>query len=308
MNLRQLHYFIQIVEEGSFSRASQMLHIAQPALSHQLANLEKELGVKLLLRSVRGVVPTAAGLVVLRQAHLILKQIETTKLIASEAENGVAGVVAIGLPWTVSTRVGLPLLKELSKTAPGIKVEIIEGPSSFLANLLVRGKLDIAVVFDDSTDGGLVMNKVATEPMLWIGPKGKLPKLDTVDVLRPLVEPLLLVSRPNGVRETLERIFAKHNVTPSVVAEINSPLLLLKAVHEGLGHSILPLSAVMAAENAGEVDAIRIDDDRVVRHVYLCTSKVETLTAAADHTYRLLELLMRDFFSNQTKQCMTTGN
>lgn len=299
MNLRQLQYFIQIVEEGSFSRASQALHIAQPALSQQLANLEEELGVKLLVRSVRGVTPTPAGLAVLRQANLIMKQVETTRLIALAVEQGIVGTVVIGLPWTVSVRVGLSLLKELQVAAPGIKVEIIEGPSSFLANLLARGRLDLAIVFDDSTDGGLTMKRLATEHMLWIGPKGQLPNLTSVDVLHPLRQRLLLVSRPNGVREALERICSSYGIVPTVVAEINSPLLLLKAVREGLGHSILPLSAIDVAEEAGEVDAIRINDDRMVRHIYLCTSKIDSLTPAAEHTFGLLERLVTEFFGGK---------
>src|SRR5215204_1828268 len=88
LDLRQLKSLVCIVEVGSFSRASQSLHVAQPALSQQISQLEAELGVKLLARSVRGVAPTEAGLAVYRQAQVILKQVETTRFIAQQADVG----------------------------------------------------------------------------------------------------------------------------------------------------------------------------------------------------------------------------
>ena len=101
MELRQLKYFVRIVEVGSLSRASQSLHVVQPALSQQISRLEDELGVKLLARSVRGVTPTEIGSAVYRHAQLILKQVDATRLIAQQADSGPAGPVAIGLPWTL---------------------------------------------------------------------------------------------------------------------------------------------------------------------------------------------------------------
>src|SRR3546814_10857548 len=79
LELRQLKYLACIVEAGSLSRASQALHVAQPALSQQINRLEEELGVKLLVRSVRGVTPTEVGAAVYQQAKLVLKQIEADR-------------------------------------------------------------------------------------------------------------------------------------------------------------------------------------------------------------------------------------
>src|SRR5271155_5822066 len=76
MQLRHLRYFVRIVEAGSFSRAAATIHVAQPALSHQIAELEEELGVTLLHRSARGVRPTAAGETLYREAAAILQLME----------------------------------------------------------------------------------------------------------------------------------------------------------------------------------------------------------------------------------------
>lgn len=201
MEFRQLKYFVRIVEAGSVSRASQSLHVAQPALSAQINRLEEELGVKLLDRSVRGVTPTEAGAAVFRQAQLILKQVEATQLVAAQADSGPAGPVAIGLPWTVASVLGLALLKEVSATLKSVRLEITEGPSSVLAQLLAQGKLDVAVTFDNTTDGGLRMQPVVSEPLLLVGARGSLAERSGSTLAEAAVLPLLLLSRPNGIRE-----------------------------------------------------------------------------------------------------------
>src|SRR6201999_2096496 len=76
MQFRQLRYFVKVVEAGSFSRAAETVHVAQPALSQQVAQLEEELGLALLQRTARGVHPTAAGEVFYREASAILLQME----------------------------------------------------------------------------------------------------------------------------------------------------------------------------------------------------------------------------------------
>ena len=79
MQLRQLLYLTRIIDSGSLSQASRTLHIAQPALSRQISRLEDELGVKLLVRSVRGVTPTDAGIAVYRKATVILDQMQAMR-------------------------------------------------------------------------------------------------------------------------------------------------------------------------------------------------------------------------------------
>lgn len=294
MELRQLKYFVRIVEVGSVSRASQSLHVAQPALSLQISHLEEELGTKLLTRSVRGVTPTDAGAAVYRQAQLILKQIEATQLIASQADIGPAGPVAVGLPWTVTSVIGLPLVREVREALKSVRLEITEGPSSMLATLLAQGKLDLAVLFDNTTDGGLVMKKVVSEPLLLVGGKGTLVGRDAMTLAEAAGMPLLLLSRPNGIREEIERIWATQGLKPQMVAEINAPGLLIDAVQAGLGFSVLPSCAMEERLQKGELDAIALEGGTLTRTVYLSTSRLFAPTRAAEHVHALVERLMRE--------------
>src|SRR5258708_9672618 len=110
MEVRQLQYFVAIVDFGSFSKAAVQLRIAQPALSQQMTTLEGELGRQLLVRDSRGVKPTGAGLRLYRHARLILRQLEHLLLEVGDQTLDLAGFVAIGLPTTAQTELAAPLL------------------------------------------------------------------------------------------------------------------------------------------------------------------------------------------------------
>ncbi len=108
MELRQLRYFLGVCEAGSFLKASARLHVAQPALGQQVAALEEELGVRLLLRSSKGVTSTSAGKTFLEHANLVLADVERASLAVREAGSVPSGSVAIGLATTVSLGATLP--------------------------------------------------------------------------------------------------------------------------------------------------------------------------------------------------------
>src|SRR5215813_12596446 len=96
MQFRQLRYFVRIVEGGSFSRAASIVHVAQPALSQQVAELEQRLGVELLQRSARGVRPTAAGEIFYKEASAILHQLDRLPDIIRSSTGNVEGTVHLG--------------------------------------------------------------------------------------------------------------------------------------------------------------------------------------------------------------------
>lgn len=294
MQLRQLMYLARIIESGSLSRASQLLHIAQPALSQQVNQLEEELGVKLLTRSVRGVVPTDAGLAVYHQAKLILKQVEATRLIATQAESGPAGTVTIGLPWTITALLGLALLRAVRDRLKLVRLEIVEGPSSLLSNLLADGKVEIAVLFSDSVASSLMMRPVVTEPLFFVGPYASLAGRGTISIDEMAAYPLILNSRPNPIRETLERRWLAGGLRYEVSAEINSPPLLLNAVKAGFGYSVVPASGLEQAIQNREIDAIELEGAELSRTVFIGTSRLFSFSPAVEQVSEILSEVMRD--------------
>lgn len=293
MELRQLKYFTRVVEIGSVTRASQSLHVAQPALSLQISRLEEELGKELLLRSVRGVTPSEAGAAIYRQAQLILKQVDALRLIARQAEAGPAGPVAVGLPWTVNSVLGLKLLQEARAHFPSVRLEIMEAPSAVLATLLAKGRLDLAVLFDNSVDAGLDMKPLLVEPLLFVGAPGSLRQLTSNTVAAVAELPLLMLSRPNGIREEVERQWALRGFRPTAVAEINAPALMMQALRAGLGFAILPPCALDEYFRRGELDAIELEGGALSRKLYLSTSRLFERTHATQHVYGVVERLIQ---------------
>lgn len=291
MELRQLKYFVAIVEAGSFSRAAQALHVAQPALSAQIARLEEEFGVKLLVRSVRGVVATEPGMAVLNQARLVLRQIDATPDLARQAFAGPSGHVAVGLPWTVRSVLGLSLLRRVRSELPSVTLEIIEGPSAVLASMLAQGKLQLAIVFDNTPDESLLLAPLLTESLRLVGARGSLEKRTDMTLDEVAELPLLLLSRPNGIREEIERQALARGKRLKIVAEINSPALLIDAVRDGLGYSVLPACGIESALRDGQLDTVTLEAGRLQRCVHIGTAKVFALSLAAERIAACLEEL-----------------
>ena len=110
MNLRRLKYFVKIVDIGSLTQAADVLHIAQPALSQQIATLEGEFRQQLLVRTKRGVTPTEAGQILYRHAQIILRQFEQAQSDVSHSGQSLSGQVSVGLaPGTAASALALPV-------------------------------------------------------------------------------------------------------------------------------------------------------------------------------------------------------
>ena len=147
MDLRQLRYFAQIVESGSLSKASRQLFIAQPALSQQLSKLEGEVGKPLLTRSSKGVAPTDNGLALYHHARFMLRQLDQALSIARKESGAVQGMVSVGLPATTVSALGLPLVRRIRERYPSILLNVVEGMSGHLGQMMRTGQLDLAVLF-----------------------------------------------------------------------------------------------------------------------------------------------------------------
>ncbi len=121
MNLRRLMYFIKIVDTGNMTQASELLHIAQPALSQQLATLESEFEAQLLVRTKRGMAPTEAGKALYRHAQIMLRQLEQAQSAVRNAGKSLSGLVTVGIvPGIAASALALPLLKIVHHRHPAI--------------------------------------------------------------------------------------------------------------------------------------------------------------------------------------------
>ena len=251
MEFRHFKYFVQIVDSRSLSAAAEALHVAQPALSQQIAQLEAELGVALLIRSARGVQPTPAGDALYRQAKSVLRQITAIPAIVSASDREAVGTVALGLTASMSAVLGLDLIARVVERLPGITLQISEFPSSYLAELLATARLEIAILFADPLPRGVSGDILFVEEVGLVSAPGLLAANRPLSLEQVGSLPLIVPARPNELRDQIDDVFRVGRVPVHYACEITGTALMTRAVRRGLGHAPLPWSAVHEELTAG---------------------------------------------------------
>ncbi|PHY07586.1 MAG: LysR family transcriptional regulator [Alcaligenaceae bacterium] len=285
MELRQLRYFLAIAEHGTFSKAAGKVYVAQSALSHQLAQLEEELGAQLFVRSRRGVELTEAGTVFHTYATSILRQVEDAASSVAGLTDSPAGKVVFGIPHSASHALALPLLKAVRQELPNVQLELTEELTGNLTRQLLAGSLHMAILFDDGTLGDFIAEPLVSEKMSLIyRPESKVdvPRKASISFRDALAKPLILPAQPHGVRPLIEQQAVQAGLlAPNVVADISSISILRTSLLAGLGCTILPVMPLKAELDSGALVALSIRTPQVLRVVALCRSRHIPLSTAA---------------------------
>jgi len=291
MELRQLRYFVAIVDHGSLSRAALVLHIAQPALTQQIRQLEEELTVQLLHRSAQGVIATDAGNTFYEHAQAILKQVADAKSAVAQSNDKPSGTVALGIPQSVSGALALPLLTAIRATYPDITLLLTEELTGNLIVQLRSGRINLAVLFDDNQLSAFATTPMVEEQMMYItradsqygAGRGK-----SVSLTCALQAPLILPGLPHGVRPRIEDVVRARGMSLVNVIEINSVAILKSAILADIGATILPVAPLLSEIERGDMVAHAISGERMSRTLALCASKNIPLTNAAAAVSRLV--------------------
>lgn len=297
MELRQLRYFVAIVDHGSLSRAAQVLHVAQPALTQQLRQLEEELQAQLLHRSPQGVLSTDAGKLFYEHAQAILKQVGDARSAVNQSATRPAGSVSLALPHSISGALALPLLIATRARYPEITLQLTEELSGNLTEQLKSGRINLAVQFDDGQLGPFACTPLVEETMMFLcrrgsshGPAGG----GSVSLAQALAAPLILPGLQHGVRPRIENVARSAGLRIENVTEINSLAILKSALLADMGATILPLAPLLAEVERGDLQAIPIDNAAMSRTVTLCASKNIPMTNATAAVSRLVQEVTRE--------------
>jgi len=290
MELRQLRYFVAIVDHGSLSRAALVLHVAQPALTQQLRQLEEELGAQLLHRSAHGVLSTDAGKIFYEHAQAILKQVADARAAVTQSATRPSGSVSLGLPHSISGALALPLLTAARATYPEITLQLTEEITGNLIEQLKSGRLNLAVLFDDGQLGGFETTPLVEEDLVYIcrAGSGTVPPGAAITLAAALATPLILPARQHGVRPLIEQTAAGAGLALSSIIEINSIAILKSALLADMGATLLPLAPLRAEIESGALVATPVHSPALRRGVTLCASRNIPLTNAAAAIGRLV--------------------
>ena len=249
MNLRRLKYFVKIVDIGSLTQAADVLHIAQPALSQQVATLENELDQQLLIRTRRGVTPTEAGKLLYAHARTILRQCEQAQMAVLNAGQTLNGQVAIGMaPGTAASTLVMPLLQKVREAYPEIRVYLQESSGLSLNEKVMHGQLDMAVLYDRTPTAGITSTPLMKEDLYLVGVNNAPgPTAELSEVARMK---LFLPRDDSAVRKRVDEAFFLRRLSVHMMGEIESLATLTAAVSSGMGATVLPESAARALVNA----------------------------------------------------------
>lgn len=290
MDFKRLASFIRVAELGSLSRAADRMRIAQPALSRQMRMLEEEIGVPLLERHRRGMVLTEAGEELRSRIVGPMRQLEHALQDIRSQSSDVGGNVAFGMPPTASYVLAGPLARRVAANAGKISLRVVEGYAAHLIDWLHRGEIDAALLYGPATDFQLKAEEMLLEEVLLVGPPDSGLDPNVAQAFSELAHlPMVLPSRPHGLRILADGAAAKARVQLNVRFQADSFILLKDLVESGMGYSLLPLSAFNAEARAGRLSYAPIENPSVSRQLVLATQPGGNVSRATRALNRLVK-------------------
>lgn len=241
MDIRQLRYFVAIARHGSFSTAALMINVAQPALSTQIGNLEREIGQPLFERHARGVRLTDAGEILLDHAVAILQRMDEALLALRPKDPQKATEITIGLPPLISMMLTVPLVETVARELPGVSLKIVEGMSGALRGWLTDESVDLAILHNveeaEYPDAVPVIRESLFVAASEVSGIALGHEVDERDLLKL---PLIASTAKNSHRMLLEAIARRYGMPLRIVAEVDSIPRQRELVRRGKGVLLMP--------------------------------------------------------------------
>ncbi|MBZ6414886.1 LysR family transcriptional regulator [Methylobacterium ajmalii] len=289
VDLRQISYFVALFEEGSVTRAAQRMNVVQPALSMQIAKLERELDQRLFERQPKAMVPTAAGRLLHRLVQPILRDVAEARATMAQLSQSVSGRVTAGILSSLSMSVVPSVLARFAATYPQVELSLADGYSSTFIDGVGDGSLDLAVINKPNRRLGLMMEPLLDEEMVVVGGSATPLPIPMPVRTRDLVGlDLVLPSARHGLRLELDRRVGAEDITLSPQIELDLPSAIADFVARSNRFTVLPSIAVSRQLVEGSLKAYRIVAPRITRQLVIIHHPKYPLTPAA---MRFVEIL-----------------
>jgi DNA-binding transcriptional LysR family regulator len=279
METRRLHYFIEICKAGSLTKAAARLELSQAALSQQVAILETEFKTRLLDRSRTGVKATPAGEMLLREAQIILRQVDQARSAVTARPGQISGTVSVGFTTGAGALFAVPLMQQVRRLYPQIRLQVLEGMTGELTERIINGQLDLATLLRNEERAGVRSTPMFKEELFLLSPASfglaKRVRLAELEALR-----MLLPTSRQTLRALYDAAFRQAEITPNIVAEIDSVSMIRAAVLAGIGATFHPCSTWASELEDGLVCASQVTDFSMHLSFWLSRSPSPPTTAA----------------------------
>lgn len=297
MDVRQLRYFLGVLEARSLNKASELLYIAQPALTSQIQNLERELGVKLLHRHARGVTPTEAGERLARHADQVLRHLDRMRQDMSGYACAPSGSVVICAARSIPGAITTEIVERCKKRFPEVRLRILEAWQQMASDGL---EVDLALTFKPGHEVSFVYEPLVQDELVFVCSGKAKQEHNEIDFGEVFKQTLILPSQRHYTRQLLETIALMANSHLKISYEIDSLDVTKGLVARGLGKTIMPIACVHEDVKTGKLRTITIRKRRFQRTLYLMHSSRQGRSTAIDLVGGEVRAIVLEFSDNGT--------
>lgn len=311
VSLKRLAYFIALARHGSISAAANALNMAQPSLSENITKLEKQLDIKLAVRSPRGIQLTEAGSLLADRGSEVLnimdKLIDELHVLTGQPR----GPVTLGITPSLSILLALPLIETIHVEFPDIKLSVAEAMSSDIVEWVESERVDLGCVYETIDHPNLTFEPLFTEELFlvtapdnWdgeIGPDGIALEPVTPEQLSEL--PLVLTSPMHGARKLHDRFAQSIGISLNVIAAIDSHPYIVEMVSRASAYSILAQGSVLHQVAQGKLALVPLPAPGLRRQAYIIrkrTRPVSRVGTVIEENIRLITKEVVERFGMQS--------
>jgi LysR family nitrogen assimilation transcriptional regulator len=272
MNLRQLRYFVCVIEVGNMTRAADRLHVAQTALGMQIRQLEEDLGISLLVRHSRGIEPTSSGRLLYDRALAILKLVEQTRQEVVASDKQASEIIRFGITPALMVVVGTELTLIVREEFPQVILRMVEAMSHVQVEMLQRGEVDFILGYDVPDLPQFARTALVQDDLVLVthpGPQKRQP----ISCIDALDEPLAMPEEGDSIRNAATRLARELGIELRVSYEVRSIAAMKSLAGRGVASCILPYPAVADEVLAGKLDARPIVTPAIRRTLFLASSR-----------------------------------
>lgn len=298
MDFRKLAYIVEVAKEGSVTAAANKLYISQPALSQILAQVEKELGIKLFDRKETPMRLTYAGELYLTTAKEILSEYETLKRRLLDVAEGDEGQIKLGIPVERAGYMLPDVMASFQQRFPKVNLSLEENDGKTILHLLKNHEVDLVILpKSDKNLGDEFETRLIYEEEIFIVSSKPLMEANDefyIEAKNLRSYPFILVKEGHAIRTRTNAIFEKAGITPGILLETTSNLTAVQMAQSGLGLAIVPKRTVDVLSCKDGLFTYSIGKGKETWDVDVIYLKNHYFTRSEEHLIKLMQDKFKD--------------
>lgn len=295
MEIHQLTYFVAVAQTGSFSRAAEQCHVAQPSLSQQIIKLEQELGEPLFDRLHRRVALTEAGRLLLPKATLILSEVNDIKVHLTKDIHEGRGILSVGFIPTIAPFVLPHTIQRFAESFPHARLQVQEDLTGSLIQGVVDGRIDVAITSLPILNSQITTIELSSEPLLVASAvEDQMNQQAFIHVRELEQHPFIALDDMHCLGVQVQDFCYKQNLDVRIVCNTTQLATVHRCVSLGLGISLVP-QAQAVLDTSGRISYRPLVDATPERKIAAAMHRERNMSFLAQH---FIEIVQQEYGNN----------